>query len=224
MVSEPIFRFIEPLLTHQSYIDRVHYVPLTGVPRDVVDLDRFRTSGINLMAGFEPVWYRQCMAMPVPVEKPWLTVSSGPIQEAGPEIVVSRTLRFNNTSINYALLGSFESVGFVGLPEEYKYFTQRHGLNNVRHFVVDNALEMARVMGACKLFVGNQSFCFAIAEGMKMNRALEYFMPIPVVIPIGGNCIEFISTPALAHFLQNHFQRRLPPVPDLNGEYVDIVH
>jgi len=130
MVSEPIFRFIEPLLTHQSYIDRVHYGPLASVPRDVVDLDRFRTSGINLMAGFEPVWYRQCMAMPVPVEKPWLTVSGAPIQQPGPEIVVSRTLRFNNTSINYSLLQPFKSVGFVGLPEEYKHFTQQHALTN----------------------------------------------------------------------------------------------
>ena len=88
---------------------------------------------------------------------------------------------------------------------------------------MNNALEMARVMGASKLFVGNQSFCFAIAEGMKINRALEYFAPIPVVIPIGGTCIEFVSTPALAHFLQNYFQRKLPPVPELNGGYVDIV-
>jgi hypothetical protein len=223
MVSEPIFRFIEPLLTHQSYIDRVHYGPLASVPRDVVDLDRFRTSGINLMAGFEPVWYRQCMAMPVPVEKPWLTVSGAPIQQPGPEIVVSRTLRFNNTSINYSLLQPFKSVGFVGLPEEYKHFTQQHALTNVRHFTVNNALEMARVMGACKLFVGNQSFSFAIAEGMKIDRALEYFAPIPVVIPIGGTCIEFVSTAALAHFLQNYFQRKLPPVPELNGRHVDIV-
>ena len=223
MVSEPIFRFIEPLLTHQSYIDRVHYGPLASVPRDVVDLDRFRTSGINLMAGFEPVWYRQCMAMPVPVEKPWLTVSGAPLQQPGPEIVVSRTLRFNNTSINYSLLQPFKSVGFVGLPEEYKHFTQQHALTNVRHFTVNNALEMARVMGACKLFVGNQSFSFAIAEGMKIDRALEYFAPIPVVIPIGGTCIEFVSTAALAHFLQNYFQRKLPPVPELNGRHVDIV-
>ena len=223
MVSEPIFRFIEPLLTHQSYIDRVHYGPLASVPRDVVDLDRFRTSGINLMAGFEPVWYRQCMAMPVPVGKPWLTVSGAPLQQPGPEIVVSRTLRFNNTSINYSLLQPFKSVGFVGLPEEYKHFTQQHALTNVRHFTVNNALEMARVMGACKLFVGNQSFSFAIAEGMKIDRALEYFAPIPVVIPIGGTCIEFVSTAALAHFLQNYFQRKLPPVPELNGRHVDIV-
>ena len=223
MVSEPIFRFIEPLLTHQSYIDQVIYGPLASIARDVVDLDQFRTSGINLTAGFEPVWYRQCMAMPVPVEKPWLTVSGAPIQQPGPEIVVSRTLRYNNTRINYGLLQPFESVGFVGLPEEYKHFIERHALTNVRHFTVNNALEMARVMGASKLFVGNQSFCFAIAEGMKINRALEYFAPIPVVIPIGGTCIEYVSTPALAHFLQNYFQRKLPPVPELNGGYVDIV-
>ena len=223
MVSEPIFRFIEPLLTHQSYIDQVIYGPLASIARDVVDLDQFRTSGINLTAGFEPVWYRQCMAMPVPVEKPWLTVSGAPIQQPGPEIVVSRTLRYNNTRINYGLLQPFELVGFVGLPEEYKHFIERHALTNVRHFTVNNALEMARVMGASKLFVGSQSFCFAIAEGMKINRALEYFAPIPVVIPIGGTCIEYVSTPALAHFLQNYFQRKLPPVPELNGGYVDIV-
>jgi hypothetical protein len=223
MFSEPIFRFIEPLLTHQSYVDCVHYVPLSDVPRDVIDLDQFRTSGINLTAGFEPVWYRQCIAMPVPVEKPWLTVNGASKQPAFSKLVVNRTLRYNNTRINYSILQPFETVGFVGLSAECDYFTQQHGLTNVRHFAVDNALEMARIMNACDLFLGNQSFCFAIAEGLKINRALEYYAPIPVVIPIGGTCIEFVSTAALGHFLQNHFHRKLAPVPDLNGGYTDIV-
>ena len=134
MVSEPIFRFIEPLLTHQSYIDQVNYGPLASIPRDVVDLDQFRTSGINLTAGFEPV----CVSPVHGDARPGGKTMAYRERRAATATRTPRSLSAGRCAIttlriNYALLQPFESVGFVGLPEEYGHFVERHALTNVGH-------------------------------------------------------------------------------------------
>jgi hypothetical protein len=56
---------------------------------------------------------------------------------------------------------------------------------------VEDALHMAEVIAGCDTFVGNQSFPFAIAEGLKVTRVLESYQGAPNVIPIGGKTYQF---------------------------------
>ncbi len=63
---------------------------------------------------------------------------------------------------------------------------------------VVNFLELAAVIAGSKLFIGNQSFPFSIAEGLKATRLLEVYHRIPNVIPEGKNGYDF--------YFQKHFE------------------
>ena len=69
--------------------------------------------------------------------------------------------------------------------------------------MVENAFELASLMLRAKIFIGNQSSNFAIAEGLNVTRALEAFEPVPVATPVGGVCFEYINTKFLVDFLSN---------------------
>jgi hypothetical protein len=60
---------------------------------------------------------------------------------------------------------------------------------------VSNFLELARVIAGCKFFIGNQSFPFAVAEGLKVPRALELCFECPNVIPEGPQAYDFLYQP-----------------------------
>ena len=72
---------------------------------------------------------------------------------------------------------------------------------NLRYLVVNDFLEMASHINSCKLFVGNQSFPFSIAEGLKVNRVLELCTWCPNVIVAGGNARDF--------YYQDHFEKNV---------------
>jgi hypothetical protein len=88
---------------------------------------------------------------------------------------------------------------------------------------VADALQLARHLVRARVVVGNQSLCFAIAEGLKVTRALEVFEPVPTAIPVGGRCTEYIRTEGLTAFLAEVLGRDVPALPDHSGDYVDSI-
>lgn len=60
---------------------------------------------------------------------------------------------------------------FIGTPIEYEVFKAQIG--SVPYYPTANLFEAARVIAGSDLFIGNQSACFWIAEGMKKNLILE---------------------------------------------------
>lgn len=73
---------------------------------------------------------------------------------------------------------------FVGLPEEHEVFCATCG--EVPYVQTKDLYEAAQVISGCDLFVGNQSACLWIAEGMKKRIILE-------VWPQGPNSLVFRS-------------------------------
>ena len=63
---------------------------------------------------------------------------------------------------------------------------------------VNDFLEMASIISGCRLFVGNQSFPFALAEALKANRLLEVSVVCPDVCVSGENGQQF--------YFQEHFE------------------
>jgi hypothetical protein len=60
---------------------------------------------------------------------------------------------------------------FIGTPDEHKVFCATCG--EVPHYKTKDLHEAGRVIAGCDLFVGNQSCCYWMAEGMKKNLILE---------------------------------------------------
>jgi len=108
----------------------------------------------------------------VDLSKPWL-FNIEPIKEA--EIIVSRTRRYHDKEeIDWTLLKEYvDKILFLGTKKEYERFKLKRFPALYRYKFCKDGLEMARIIKGSKLFIGNQSFGFSLAEAMKHPRVLE---------------------------------------------------
>jgi hypothetical protein len=67
-----------------------------------------------------------------------------------------------------------KAARFVGLVTEWDVFCDQFG--RVEYLPVAHAAEMADAIRNCRLFVGNQSLPYAIAEGLKVRTIQETFL------------------------------------------------
>ncbi|NDH68970.1 MAG: hypothetical protein EBY22_13920, partial [Gammaproteobacteria bacterium] len=109
MVNSTLFNYIEPLISSQQYINKILHVPSSEIPRGAIDLDLFKSGGLNLKAGLIYGWYRKAFGVSFPLDAPWLFVNQQReicFVEKEPEVAVliGRTTRFCNTKINYNFL------------------------------------------------------------------------------------------------------------------------
>jgi hypothetical protein len=155
-----------------------------------VPLDLFRKTGFNPAAGHLPRHYNYCWDVAPDLTKPWLDVDG--VYGTGLEdyIIVSRSLRYRNQSINYKFLNEYKIV-FLGLPDEWKVF--QFDCPDAKYVETSNLLEVAQIIKTGKAFVGNQSACFAIAEAMKVPRLLEVSIASPNVVVQGGIALDAIN-------------------------------
>lgn len=64
---------------------------------------------------------------------------------------------------------------------------------------------MAQIIKACRFYIGNQTFAYTLAEGLKVSRLLEAYPDFPVVFPTSKNGYDF--------YFQQHFE-----------DYVETLH
>jgi hypothetical protein len=119
---------------------------------------------------------------------------AGPINyDVREAIIVNRTSRYRNPHIHYGLIQKYAIQGhkiyFAGTLDEFSEFSGF--VANAEYLKVDDFLELAFYISQCKLFIGNQSFCFALAEAMKVPRVLEVCSFAPNVIPVGKNAYQY---------------------------------
>lgn len=178
---------IAPLLAAQPYVRCVEYAD--SVPIDVdCDLNQFRAQffkhgRIDIAPDMNLA--RVCLkhfGQPLEADqKPWLKVSE-PLVLDGKSVVISRTNRYHNHRFNWReIVRRYgKSAIFLGTETEWREFCREFG--PLDYHKCDNLLEVARVIAGVKLFVGNQSAPYAIAEGLKQNAILE-------VAPTAPNCM-----------------------------------
>jgi hypothetical protein len=202
-LSRELFEYIEPLLAAQSCIREVVFESHDKVEEiDGILLDAIRAAHLDLKRGVIQGWYRKAFGLPVELVSPWLEVPEG-APSHGPSLIVGRSFRHRNDAIDYRCLETTGEVGFIGLPEEYEDFQARFRLPNLRYLATENALKAARSIRSAHVVIANQSLVFSLAEAIKVPRALEVYEPVPNVVPIGGECIEFMTTDALLYFVEH---------------------
>jgi hypothetical protein len=167
-----------PLLRSQPYIGTAG---LANGGRIDYDLDRFRRCGLNLAAFSIARWYQAVWPISLDLSRPWLNVT--PSEQFRGKIVLNRTTRYRNAKLSYSFLSGREDVVFVGTREEAAEIGGT--VHRIPCFTARNFLELAQWIAGCRLFVGNQSSCFALAEALKVNRVLEVCPSTPNVIPEG---------------------------------------
>lgn len=101
---------------------------------------------------------------------PWLRVDES---RSLKPVIFHRSLHFNNPDFPWQRVYDKYSKDavFVGWDNEHEVFSRDFG--PIEHVKTADLLEVARLIAGSRLFIGNQSACFAVAEGLKANAILE---------------------------------------------------
>jgi hypothetical protein len=112
-------------------------------------------------------------------------------------IVVNRTRRWQNIHIDYTFMRGLKNrIIFIGTEDEYSEFSEM--VPNSEFFAYQskvraNILEIEAMIKDCKVFVGNQSMFYALAEYNQVPRMLEVCDYAPNVISMGVNNHDFVT-------------------------------
>jgi len=107
------------------------------------------------------------------LSKPWIS-NIKPKYVA--DIVICRTKRYHDKrEIDWSILKKYEDrLVFVGKEEERDLLEREYGVN-AKHYWCKDGLEIAQIIKGSKLYIGNQSLGFSLAEAMKHPRILEVY-------------------------------------------------
>ncbi|WP_304067727.1 hypothetical protein [Pedobacter glucosidilyticus] len=191
MMNEAMANMLIPLINSQEYINVCEPFNHQEIH---VDLDFFRAGLIPLDKSNIARWCGYVTGINPELYKSWLTVK--PDYSFSDTIILARSERYTNPSIDFSFLNNYKNLKFVGVASEYK--TMKKFIPNLEWLQVSDFLHLAQVIAGCKFFIGNQSFPFSIAEGLKTPRILEVYYEIANVIPEGNNAYDFI--------FQEHFE------------------
>jgi len=197
MLNETMANMLKPLLEHQSYIDSVRLLGKFENEKVDFDLDSFRSENKNLSAGNIALW-NQIVYPQLRGKIHEISIDATPIEND--YIIINRTIRYNNPLIDYTILEG--NVKFVGVESEFKIMKAINP--SVEHLQVKDFYELAKYIAGCKLFVGNQSMAYSIAEGLKVKRVLEQYYAAPNVIPQGGDCYVFQTQKQFDNLINNY--------------------
>ena len=190
MISERSFNMLLPLLKEQSYLNSVTVYTNQSID---VDLDFFRALPIsNQFHSFR--WYYHLVGKQADMTLPYLDVK--PHSTIKDKIVIVRTFRARNVFIDYSFLKHYDNLLFLGTKDEYEDLKQ--SVPNLEFYDVKDFLELAQIIKSCKFYLSNQTFAYAIAEGLKVPRLLEAYPDYPVMFPTTTNGADF--------YFQEHFE------------------
>ena len=118
--------------------------------------------------------------------QPWITLKAGSLMaDRAAEsalhypVVIHRSARYQNPWFPWkSILDRYDdAIIMVGLKEEHEAFCEEFSVE-IPHIITKDFLELAHVINAAKLFIGNQSSPFALAEAMKKPVIQEVCLAI----------------------------------------------
>lgn len=191
MLNEQTVKLMAPLLKNQTYINDCNVYADQHIH---VNLSLFRKSGIYLDRGNIARWNFYTTGVTANLSEQWLFAD--PDLSYHNAIVIARSQRYQNPLISYSFLAVYSDVVFLGVKAEYQDIKKQ--IPNIRYVEVNDFLEMASIIAGSKLFIGNQSFPYSLAEALKVPRILETYYSSPNVMPEGKNGYDF--------YFQKHFE------------------
>lgn len=206
-LTEDDFNNMSPLLMAQDYIaDVVRYQDDMPFHINLDDVMGKYGDDLNIPYGCISRWWSMVWPdMACDLSKRWLIAGEEP--ETKGMIVLNRSARSHNPNINYSFLKKYQSqIIFLGLEDEWMSFQKVFDLS-VTHYKIRDFYHMACVINSAKFFIGNQSFPFALAEGLKVPRMLEIYYTLPHVIPTGENAFDFCYTDAAKFYVERFIRK-----------------
>lgn len=198
-----LFEMIKPLLMAQPYIESVEVYEGQHID---YNLDIIRQQKISIPYGSLARWYFYAFPeMACDLSVPFITCEdTDTALMVKDHLLINLTSRYRNNWINYEFLNERfldTPIYFLGTAGEAHDFVDR--VPRAKWLQVDDFLDMAVAIKNCKLFLGNQSLPYWIAEGLKVPRVLEVCPFAPNCIGEGGGFYDFHTQPALEFYLKN---------------------
>ena len=197
-LSEKSIKKFMPLLISQEYLSNVEIYQNQSVD---IDLNFFRELQINF--NIDSVrWYSHLTGVHPDLSKKYLEVNNH--NKFEDFIVIMRSLRRQNKFISYSFLENYKDIVFIGLKDEYDDLKKT--IKNLQYYDSGDFLEVASIIKNSKIFIGNLSLGYALAEALKVPRLLESAPDFPLVYPNGPKAHDF--------YFQNHFEYLVKKLSD----------
>lgn len=203
MLNEKMASMLSPLIGAQDYISSCLVYDNQKIH---IDLDVVRSKTIPVTNGNIARWYSYFTGITPELWKSWLTVQ--PDSKYANSIILARSGRYLNPSIDYSFLRRYDNIVFIGVKSEYD--AMKKVVPNMEWVQVTDFYQLAGIIQGAKFFIGNQSLPYAIAEGLKAPRILEVYSKMANVIPEGENGYEF--------YFQNHFEELVHDLSSVKGD------
>lgn len=199
-MNEYMFNVVRPLILEQEYVE--NFIVYDGQEYNF-DLDKVRLQVFtNQPLGSINRWlFYVYPQMSCDLSKNWLSVNMKNGYDFN-GLIINFTYRYRNSVIDYHFLKKFKDrLMFVGLKDEYNFFCKTWGFD-MGHYDCSSFLELSYLLQGAKGFLGNQSSCFQVAEGLKVPRILELSPVMPNVIPNGDNAYDFYHQDAVEYYVE----------------------
>ena len=190
-MSDKMVNMVLPLLKSQSYIKNVRKY---NNERIDINFDLFRNMPMDFNLD-EVRWYFHLTGVHADLSVPYLNVKAN--DKIKNRVVVMRSTRRKNLLINYKFMNKYKDIIFIGLNDEYQDLKKE--VTNLEFYECKDFLEAAEIIKSSKFFLGNSSFGFTIAEGLKVPRLMESFPDYPSIYPNGGHGYDF--------YFQDHLEK-----------------
>ncbi len=189
-----MFEMLKPLIEYQEYIESFQ---IWAGEKTAFDIDQTRMSS-QIPLPFAPIHQWVSLVYPqleCDLSRPWIKTKG--VQGVTPYVIVNFTERYRNDYITYHFLQEYQRfIRFVGTEHEYKTFKEKNNLH-IEYWSVVDFLQLASLINGSSFFLGNQSFCYHLADSMKKNRILEVCQSYPNSFPTGANGHSFLTQSAL---------------------------
>ena len=197
-LNSKLVNWLIPLLEKQKYIHKVE-----KFSHQIIDInfDEYRNMPVDF-SWLSFRWFFQLTGIHADIENSWLEIESH--KTLRKKIVIVRSFRARNYFIDYSFLKNYNELLFIGLKEEYEDLKKQ--VPNLEFYVCKDFLEMAQIIKESKFFLGNQSFAYALAEGLKVPRLLEANPDFPVVHPVGKNGKDFYFQEDFEDFFEEFYK------------------
>ena len=194
-MNEETFWLMKPLIESQEYIEG--FEKWDGQKVDF-DIDESRIKNPSVMSGglihYWPVFDIPQLACDL--SKSWLGISA----KQNNTVCINLTERYRNPKVHYLFLSEYkDEIVFVGLKHEHEIFCKKWGID-VSYHEAKEFYHLAQIIKGCRFFIGNQSFCWHLADAMKVQRILEVCYDFPNTFPTGANGYAFTKQEGLEYY------------------------
>lgn len=202
MVNGKMFSMLRPLLLYQDYIEDFEIYKGQNI---TIDLDKIRGEIFtNLPYGAIQQWVMFAYPdLATDLSKAWIKVPDKIDIDLSDKILINFTERYRNYTVDYFFLKKYKKyLVFAGTEKEHSIFCHKWNLKMPR-LQISDFLELATAIKGCKFLLGNQSFCWNIAEALKSPRVLEVCTSAPNCQPfIGESSFGYLHQGALTYYVK----------------------